>query len=131
MQKWITTRNRYIYIQLSTDRSVSFYQNSTVWLDILASCSWDRNPVDSNANPKLYPSSTRILVSSDYKFSFAYVQFLILKFSFAYVQFRCQKQFYFKLFSFALLCNLNTKTVLFQAIMFIISTQFSSILTYR
>ncbi len=30
-----------------------------VWLDILASRSWDRNPVDSNANPRLYPSATR------------------------------------------------------------------------
>ena len=37
----------------STDRSVSFYQNSSVWLDILASHSWDRNPADSNANPSL------------------------------------------------------------------------------
>ena len=35
----------YIYIKSSTDRSVSFYQNSSVWLDILASRSWDRNPV--------------------------------------------------------------------------------------
>ena len=33
-------------------KSVSFYQNSSVWLDILASRSWDRNPVD--ANPRLY-----------------------------------------------------------------------------
>ena len=45
----------------STDRSVSFYQNSSVWLDILDSRSWDRNPVDSNANPRLYPSATREL----------------------------------------------------------------------
>ena len=37
----------------STDRSLSFYQNSSVWLDIPASRSWDRNPVDSNANPSL------------------------------------------------------------------------------
>ena len=39
----------YIYIVI-TDRSVSFNQNSSVWLDILASRGWDRNPVDSNAN---------------------------------------------------------------------------------
>ena len=44
----------YIYIKSSTDRSVSFYQNSSVWLDLLAFRSWDRNPVDSNANPILY-----------------------------------------------------------------------------
>ena len=47
------------YILSSTDRSVSFYQNSSVWLDILDSRSWDRNPVDSNANPRLYTSATR------------------------------------------------------------------------
>ena len=40
-------RGVYISIKSSTDRSVSFYQNSSVWLDILASRSWDRNPVDS------------------------------------------------------------------------------------
>ena len=33
----------------STERSVLFYQNPSVWLDILAYRSWDRNPVDSNA----------------------------------------------------------------------------------
>ena len=33
--------------------------NSSVWLDILDSRSWDRNPVDSNANPRLYPAATR------------------------------------------------------------------------
>ena len=43
----------------STDRSVSFYRNSSVWLDIQDSRSWDRNPVDLNANPRLYPSATR------------------------------------------------------------------------
>ena len=41
----------YIYMS-STDRSVLFYQNSSVWLDGLDSRSWDRNPVDSNANPR-------------------------------------------------------------------------------
>ena len=35
----------------STDRSVSFYQYSSVWLDKLDFRSWDRNSVDSNANP--------------------------------------------------------------------------------
>ena len=43
----------------STDRSVSFYQNTSVWLDILDSRSWDQNLVDSNANPRLYPSAMR------------------------------------------------------------------------
>ena len=43
----------------STDRSVTFYQNSSVWLGILDSRSLDRNPVDSNADPRLYPSATR------------------------------------------------------------------------
>ena len=37
----------YIYILSSTDWSVSFYQNSSVWLDRQDSRSWDRNPVDS------------------------------------------------------------------------------------
>ena len=37
------------------------------------------------------------------------------------------KQFYFKQFSLVLVCSLNVKTVLFQAIQFSISTQFSSI----
>ena len=34
-------------------------QNSSVWLDGLDSRSWDRNPVDSNANPRFYHSATR------------------------------------------------------------------------
>ena len=64
----VTTINRcniyiyiyiYIYILSSTDRSVSFYQNSSVWLDGLDSRSWDRNPVDSNANPRFYHSAMR------------------------------------------------------------------------
>ena len=38
----------------STDRSVSFYQNSSVWLDGLDFRSWDRNPVDSNAYIYIY-----------------------------------------------------------------------------
>ena len=56
--------DQYIYIYIyvcvcvwsSTDRSVSFYQNSSVWLDIQASRSWERSPVDSNSNPRLYTS---------------------------------------------------------------------------
>ena len=51
----------YIYIwerESSTDRSVSFYQNSLVWLDGLDSRSWDRKPVDSNANPRFYHEET-------------------------------------------------------------------------
>ena len=51
----------YIYILSSTDRPVSFYQNSLVWLDRLDSRCWDRNPVDSNANPRFYHSATRKL----------------------------------------------------------------------
>ena len=51
----------YIYILSSTDRPVSFYQNSSVWLDRLDSRSWDRNSVDSNANPRFYHSATRKL----------------------------------------------------------------------
>ena len=31
----------YIYKMSSTDRSLSFYQNSSVWLDILDSRNWD------------------------------------------------------------------------------------------
>ena len=42
----------------STDRPVLFNQNSSVWLDILASRSWDRNQVDSKAKQRLYPSAT-------------------------------------------------------------------------
>ena len=49
----------YIYILSSTDRSVLFYQNSSVWLDRLDSRSWDQNPVDSNTNPSFYHSATR------------------------------------------------------------------------
>ena len=37
------------------------------------------------------------------------------------------KQFFFKQFSLAYVCSLNVKTVLFQAIQFSLSTQFSSI----
>ena len=44
----------YIYI-------LSFYQNSSVWLEILDSRSWDRNPVYSNAKPRFYHSATRKL----------------------------------------------------------------------
>ena len=42
---------KYIYIVIHR-RTVSFYQNSTVW-------SWDRNLADCNANPRCYPSVTR------------------------------------------------------------------------
>ena len=48
-----------VYIKSSTYRSVSFYQNSLVCLDIQGSRSWDGNPVDSNANPSFYLSTTR------------------------------------------------------------------------
>ena len=43
---WMTKLYIYIYILSSTDRSVSFYQNSSVWLDRLDSRSWDQNLVD-------------------------------------------------------------------------------------
>ena len=49
----------YIYVLSSTDRPVSFYQNSSVWLDRLDSRSWDRNLADWNANPRFYHSATR------------------------------------------------------------------------
>ena len=49
----------YIYILSFTDWPVSFYQNSSVWLNRLDSRYWDRNPVDSNANPRFYHSATR------------------------------------------------------------------------
>ena len=41
-----------IYIKSSTDRFVSFYQNSSVWLDILASRRRGRNPVNSKRQSK-------------------------------------------------------------------------------
>ena len=53
----------YIYIYIlfchPQNRPVSFYQNSSLWLERLDSRSWDRNPVDSNANPRSYHSATR------------------------------------------------------------------------
>ena len=52
------------YILSSTDRPVSFYQNSSVWLDWLDSQSWDRKPVNSNANPRFYHSATRKLAKA-------------------------------------------------------------------
>ena len=48
----------YIYVVSSTDRPVSFYQNSSVWLDRLDSRSWERNPLaqtpieDSTIQPR-------------------------------------------------------------------------------
>ena len=54
----------YIYILSSKDRSVSFYQNYLVCLDRLDSRSRDRNPVDSNANPRFYHSATRKLAQA-------------------------------------------------------------------
>ena len=47
----------YIYILSSTDRSVSFYQNSSVWLDGLDSQSWDRNQ-DSTTQPAPAPAKS-------------------------------------------------------------------------
>ena len=48
-------KKTFVYIKSFTDRSVSFYQKSSVWLDILTSRCWDRNPVDSDAISSLYP----------------------------------------------------------------------------
>ena len=48
----------------STDRPISFYQNSSMWLDRLDSRSRDRNPVDLNANPRFYNSATRKLAQA-------------------------------------------------------------------
>ena len=50
----------YIYIYFVIQRqTVSFYQNSSGWLDRLDSRSWDRNLPDWNANPRFYHSATR------------------------------------------------------------------------
>ena len=46
-----TLNYSYIYSYPQTDLFL--------WLDILASRSWERNLVDSNANPRLYTSATR------------------------------------------------------------------------
>ena len=47
-----------IYSHPQTDlfRSIRTHQCGQ---NILASGCWDRNPVDSNANPRLYPAATR------------------------------------------------------------------------
>ena len=37
-----------------TDSPVSFYQNSSVWLESVDSRSRDRNLADRNANPRFY-----------------------------------------------------------------------------
>ena len=50
----------YIYIVIHR-RTVSLYHNSSAWLDMLESRSWDRNPASSNANPRFYHSATRKL----------------------------------------------------------------------
>ena len=68
----------YIYILSSTDRSVSFYQNSSVWLDILDSRSWDRNPVDSNANPRTLPLSHEETSSSEVNFKRLWITITIV-----------------------------------------------------
>ena len=70
--------NLYIYILSSTDRSVSFYQNSSVWLHILDSCSWDRNPVDSNTNPRFYPLSQEETSSSEVNFKRLWITITIV-----------------------------------------------------
>ena len=50
----------YIYIKSSTDRPVSFYQNSSVWLDILASRSWNRNPIQASTHQPRGNSSNEV-----------------------------------------------------------------------
>ena len=53
----------YIYIVIHR-QTVSFYHNASVWLDTLDSQSWDRNPADSDVNPRFYHSSKRKLVQA-------------------------------------------------------------------
>ena len=48
----------HIYIVIHR-QTVSFYQNSSVWLDRLDSRSWDWKLADCNANPRFYHSVTR------------------------------------------------------------------------
>ena len=56
----------YIYIYIVIPRqTVSFCQNSSVWLDKLDSRSWDRNLTDWNANPRFYHSATRKLAQAN------------------------------------------------------------------
>ena len=57
-----TNTHKVIYILSSTDKSVLFYQYCfvlSVRRDRLNSRIWDRNPVDSTANPRYYRSATR------------------------------------------------------------------------
>ena len=49
----------YIHIQSSTDISVSFYQNSLVWIDMLASRCWDRNRLTQTPIQASNHSATR------------------------------------------------------------------------
>ena len=59
------TYNCHIYIYIVIHRqTVSLNHNSSVWLDSLDSRSWDRNPADSNANPRFYHSATRKLAQA-------------------------------------------------------------------
>ena len=49
----------YIYIYIVIQRqTVSFYQNTSVWLDRLDFRSWDRNLADCNANPRFCHEET-------------------------------------------------------------------------
>ena len=49
---------RFVYVVIQT-QTLSLYHNSSVWLDTLGFRSLERNPVDSNANPRFYHSATR------------------------------------------------------------------------
>ena len=50
----------YIYIYIVIHRqTVSFYQNSSVWLDRQDSRNWDRNLAEWNSNSRFYHSATR------------------------------------------------------------------------
>ena len=68
----------YIYIVLSsTDRPVSFYQNSSGWLDRLDSRSWDRNPVDLKSQSQILSLSHEKTSASEGNLN-AYVSHLFL-----------------------------------------------------
>ena len=66
-------------------------------------------------------------MSIDFIYTQMSKQFYFKQFSLPLVQFQCQKQFHFKLFRLSKVRSLNVKRVLFHAIQFCTSTQFSSI----
>ena len=66
---WVTNRIKqidiyiyiymYIYIVIHW-QTVSFYQNSSVWLDRVYSRSWERNLADCKANPRVLYEETNV-----------------------------------------------------------------------